>query len=396
MEFRSMFSNIFGGKKQQEQQTYTKMEMLNSYNPVFTSFGNDIFADELVRSCIHAIATHAGKLKARHMGFPNSRIEYLLQTRPNHYMSAFDMIYKTITQLYINNNAYTLIQRDNGGSISGFYPINASSTEFLEYQNSIYVQFTFWNGKKVTVPYDEVVHLRRHFNKNDMFGDSNDAIINTLDLLNTVNQGVSNAIKSSHRLKGILKVTGSLKPEALKEVKDTFIADYMNLNNVGGVAATDSKMEYIPIIQDSKFLEAEEMTVIEEKIFKYFNINKKIIMSEFDENTWNAFYEGVVEPIAIQLSLEFTAKCFTDRERGFGNRIEFSANRLNYASNTTKVAMIKELLPYSVFTINEARELFNLEPVEGGDNRVQTLNVVQADKANLYQVGEGEEEDGNE
>ena len=117
-------------------------------------------------------------------------------------------------------------------------------------------------------------------------------------------------------------------------------------------------------------------------------------MSKYTENEWNAFYESVIEPIAVQLSLEFTSKIFTDRERGFGNEIIFTANRLQYASATTKIALLRDLMPYGLLTINEGREVFNLPPVEDGDKRVQTLNVVDADKANKYQLGEGAEDVG--
>ncbi|NLD47497.1 MAG: phage portal protein [Clostridiaceae bacterium] len=388
MEIRSMFNQIFGKQKNQQSQQYTKMEMLNNYMSQFYNFGRDIFADENVRACIDTIARNVAKTKATAIGANNNKLNYLLSIRPNQCMSAYDMFYKTITQLYINNNSFILIQKDNNDVITGFYPVNSSSVDFLESMGYIFVQFTFHNGKKVTVSYDDIVHLRRFFNRNDMYGDSNDAILNTLSLSSTVNQGLANAITTSHNLKGILKYTGSLKPEDLKKQKDMFVADFANINNAGGIAALDSKVEYQQLKVEPVTAEHEQMTIVEEKIYKYFGLNKKIIMGDFDEDVFNSFYESIIEPLLIQLSSEFTHKCFTERERGFGNRIEFSGNRLNYASNSTKVAMIKELLPYSVFTINEARQLFNLESVEGGDIRIQTLNVVNADKANEYQIGE--------
>ncbi len=383
-----MFSNIFGSKPKQTEQQYVKMQMLNDYsNAHFSIFGTDVFSDELVRACIHAIAVHCAKTKAKHIGFPNSRLEYLLQTRPNQYMSAYDMIYKTITQLYINNNAYILIQRDGAGNIVGFYPVNSSTVEFLEHQNSIFVQFTFWRGQKVTVSYDDIIHLRRHFNKSDMFGDSNDALLPTLELSNTVNQGIANAIKTSHNLKGLLKITGSLKPDDLKKQKDAFVSDYLSINNTGGVAALDSKAEYIDLKSDPKFIEAEEMEVIEAKIFKYFNISKEIITNNYDENNWQSFWEGVIEPLLIQMSSELTHKCFTERERSFGNRIEFSGNRLNYMSNQSKINLCEKLIPMGIFSVNEARELFNLEAITE-DKRIISLNYVDYEKQNQYQLNE--------
>jgi hypothetical protein len=132
----------------------------------------------------------------------------------------------------------------------------------------------------------------------------------------------------------------------------------------------------------------EQMSVIEEKVFKYFNVNKKIIMSEYNESEFDAFYESVIEPIAIQLSLEFTSKLFTDREKGFGNEIIFEANRLAYVSTKTKIDLINTLMPLGLLSLNEAREIFNLSAVEDGDKRLVSLNYVDSTKQNQYQIGD--------
>jgi HK97 family phage portal protein len=234
-----------------------------------------------------------------------------------------------------------------------------------------------------------------------MYGESNSKpLLSTLDLIKTTNDGISNAIKSSANLRGLLKFTQSmLKPEDLKKQRDDFVKDYMDVNNNGGVAALDSKADYIELKGDAKLVNAPQMKVIEEKVYKYFNVNENIVMSRYSEDEWNAFYESVIEPIAIQLSLEFTSKCFSDREIGFRNEIIFESNRLAYASNSTKISLARELMPMGVFTVNEIRDVFNLAPVEGGDKRIQTLNVVSADKADDYQGvkdGKGDEADAGE
>jgi len=385
-----MLKNLFTSKQRDtNQQQYTSLQMLNNYMGMFSNFTGNAYENELVRASVHAIATHVAKTKAKHVGQKNSRLEYLLNVRPNQYMSAYDMFYKFVTQLYLTNNAYMLIQRDNLGNIIGFYPINATNVDLKQHMGNVYVEFTFLTGNKVVCAYEDVIHLRRHFNENDMYGSSN-VILSSINLLNTTNQGIENAIKISTYLKGILEITaGSLKPEDIKKMKDEFVHDYMNINNVGGVAAHDTKMKYHPLTVDPKMVDAEQMKIIEDKIFMYYNINKKIVMNEFEENMFNAFYEGVVEPILLALSEEITAKIFTSRERGWGNEIIFTANRLNYASNDTKIKMCKELLATGVLSINNARELFNLEPLKE-DKRLISLNYVDAEKQNQYQLGQSQ------
>jgi HK97 family phage portal protein len=310
-------------------------------------------------------------------------------------MNAYDFYYKVVTQLYLKNNAFILIQTD-GVNTMGFYPINSSYVELLEAKDELFVKFTFWNGKTITVPYDEVIHLRRFYNDNDMYGESNDdALLPTLELINTTNQGIINAVKSSAFLRGLLKFQSVLRPEDLRKHRDDFIKDYMDVNNNGGVAATDAKADYVPLNSDPKMVNSQQMKLIEEKVYKYFNINEAIVTSKYNENEWNAFYESVLETLAVQMSLEFTSKLFSDRERGHGNELIFEANRLQYASTTTKISLINTLMPLGLLTMNESREIFNLAPVEGGDKRLISLNYVDASKANKYQVGEeGDEGDG--
>lgn len=386
-----MFNNIFGGK--QSPQNVTHYKMLNEYVPFFSSFDGDLYDSDIVRTCIHSIAANGAKLKAKHIRRvdgkiinTNSSLEQLLQVRPNEFMNAYDFLYKSISQLYSNNNAFIYIHTQNG-IVTGLYPLNYSFIEPVEYLGEMYFKFTFKTGYKMTVPYTELLHLRRHFNRDDMFGeDSRKPITTTLNLMNTINQGIVNSIKSSARLRGWLKFNTTLRPEDLKIQKDNFVTDYLSINNNGGIGALDSKADFIPGNLESKMADDKQTGIVRDTVYRYFGVNEKIIQSNYDENEWNAFYSSVLEPIALQLSLEMTSKIFTTREIGFGNEIIFSASRLTYASNSTKVAMAKELMPMGIFTINEMREIFELEPVEDGDKRLQTLNVVNAATADQYQL----------
>ena len=393
-----LFDKVFGNKQAQiNTGNKTSFKFMDTYNAQFSGFGSNIYASDTVRACIHSIASNVAKLKPVHIrridkeiSNVHDNIEKLLQLKPNAYMSAYDMLYKTITNLYNSNNAFIYIDKDENENVIGFYPINYSNIEILEdTKGNLYAKFLFRSGKPVVLPYEQLIHLRRFYNTNDIFGESNEiALLPTLELINTTNQGIIHAVKSSAKLRGLLKFTSTLRPEDMKKQRDVFMSDYMNINNDGGVAAVDSKMDYQELKSDNKLIDDKQMKFIEEKVYKYFNTNEKIVTSNYTEDEWDAFYESVIEPIAIQLSLEFTSKLFSDREKGFGNEIVFEANRLQYASMKSKISLIKELAPLGMFTINECREIFNLAPVDGGEIRLQTLNVVNANKADQYQIGD--------
>lgn len=405
-EKRSLFSLIFGNKSNKTAATSeaTSLKLLNSYIPIFSTFGDELYDSDIVRSAVDAIARNAAKLKPKHIRRVNekiiknySQLEKMLQVRPNKFMDAYTFYYKVITQLYMKNNAFIYIDLDELGTIKGFYPVQSTMTEILEYGNEIYVKFSFMNGDKITLPYTSLIHLRRFFYKHDIYGESNDIPLTpSMELINTTNDGIINAVKSSAFIRGILKFTQSMmRPSDIKAERDRFVDEYLSIDNNGGIGAIDAKAEFIPMKNEPVTVDDKQMNFLKTSVYNYFGVNEKIINSTYSEDEWNAFYESVLEPIGIQMSLEFTSKLFTDREQGFGNEIIFEANRLQYASNTTKINLLKETMPFGLLTVNEGREIFNLAPVEGGDKRLQSLNFVDSNNANQYQLGKDDKTNGN-
>ena len=293
-----------------------------------------------------------------------------------------------VTHYYLYNNSFALIDR-SGRSVYGIYPITCSHMDFLsDAAGGLYCRFYLMNGKESIFPYSDIIHLRRNFNSNELLGDDNAALTPALELAHTQNEGIINGIKSGAHIRGILKFTQIMAPGKLKEEKEAFINDYLQISNDGGVVATDQKMEYTPIESKPVILSAEQSKTVQDKIYNYLGITEKIVNSSYTEDEFSAFYESTIEPLAVQLSLEFTSKIFNDREQAYGNSILFESGRLQFTSNKTKVSLIKELMPYGLLTINQALEILNLPSVKDGDKRLQTLNVIDADKAAKYQVGQ--------
>ena len=367
---------------------------LSSGSAGFSPWDGDSYRNDIFRAAVDAIARNAGKLKGTHfiqngeMRQPaEGRLNRLMQIQPNPYMNAYDMLYKAVTHYYLFNNAFLFIQRDRSG-VSGIYPLSPSRVEFLQDgTGALFCRFYFQKGDAVIFPYADIVHLRRSFNRNDLLGEDNSALSPALELAHAQNQGIINGIQSGASIRGILKFDQILSPEALKESKNQFIKDYMGLSNQSGVVVTDKKMTYQPITGAPVLIDEGQLKATKSKIYEYLGITESIVNSSYDEDTWCAFYESTIEPIAVQLGLEFTRKLFTEREQAFGNRVIFESSRLQFASNSTKTNLIKELMPYGLLTINQALEILNLPAVEDGDRRLQTLNVVNADKADEYQTG---------
>lgn len=389
----NIFQRIFGRVKPPAAGT-NRAEIIGGGNS-FSAWSGNAYSNDIYRGAIDAIARNAAKLKGSHVikyrdherTEGDCKLNRILQIEPNPYMSAFDMLYKLITHYYLYNNAFAFLQRDERGQLVAVYPLNPVHAEFLsDAGGALYARFIFGGGKEAILPYADIIHLRRNFNGNDILGDPNEALSPALQLAHTQNEGIISAIKSGASIRGILKRTQLANAEMLKEIQENFVKDYLNITNNGGIAVLDNASDYIPLDNKPYAIDEKQMQAVKTKIYDYLGVSEAIVNSGYDENQWAAFYESTIEPLALQLSLEFTRKLFNDRERAFGNSIYFESGRLKFSSNATKVNLIRELMPMGLLTVNQALEILNLPSVAGGDRRIQSLNYVDADKAEEYQL----------
>ena len=269
----------------------------------------------------------------------------------------------------------------------------------VDNQNDYYFKFFFDDGKEFTLPYENVIHLRKFYGTHDLFGGNgssgdHEAVLKTIKINENVLQGIDNAIKSSLQIRGIIKMNGMLSEIDKKKQRDLFdnaLNDAMN-NKGSSIIPVDLKAEYIPITVDPKLIDKETLEFLQSKILDYFGVSIPIFTNQYDEDEYNSFYESTIEPLAILLSEAFSIGLLTENEMMRGEEIVFYSERLQYASWNTKVTAIEKLMSLGIMTLNESRALLGLEPVEGGNKRLQSLNYIDATKANIYQVGKEDED----
>ena len=392
MEWKNALKAIFGTNKPiAVKSTWQEIGAHQSY---FGTFGSDVYASEIVRSCIRSIAEHTSKANVKVVRRVNGqtvegdkRLEKLIQYRPNMYMNGKDFLYKVRTRLEIDNTAFIYIQRDDYGRCIGLYPMPQNRPTAIESTNGrLYIKFDFYNtGKSTTVNWEDLAILRKDYNESDIYGDNNSAILTSLELLNTVNTGLGNAIESTANLRGILKSTKAMiDPEDVKKQKDQFVLDYLNTSNEGGIASLDATQDFTPIKMEPQVANYKHVEELRLNIYRYFGVNDDVLMANITGDAWEAFYESTIEGFLIALSLELTNKVFSAREQGFGNEIVFESNRMQYMSTQNKLAMV-QLIDRGLLTINEYRQIINLGPVEGGDIRLIRKEYAEAQNLNEAQ-----------
>ena len=373
MELRSMFKRLFGREKEESERQYEELRLLDDNKAVFTQYHGDLEYDPDVLSCIDAIARNGAKMHPRHIrdnkdGMKNlkGRTYRILAKQPNEFQNAYQFYYQLITTLEIYNDAFAWVKKDNDLRIQAIYPLIYDEGKYYEYNDKLFLRFKFGRMKSKYVPLDECIHLTRFVGTNGLSGGSSKPIIKTLSMKHILDEGIINAIKTTSSIKGVLKSTKALlKPEDVKKMRDQFVEDFMNRNNKTGIGGLDATTEFIPVKIEPATASDGQIKEIDNKVLSYFGLNENILQSKYTEDEWNAFYESVLEPIGLQMSLEFTNKIFTPTEKDFGNEIIFESNRLQYASNKTKIELIR--YAGNVMKVNELREILNLAPTENGD-----------------------------
>jgi HK97 family phage portal protein len=377
MNFRS-FIDIFKplGKKQQVQE----WRELGVYNAIFTNFGSDIYKSDIVRACIRPLAEFSSKVRCV---CSDKRLERILNNRPNMYMNGKDFLYKIRTRLEIYNNAFIYIERDDRGRACGFYPVPYSWFEAIEYQNGLFIKFYFAGqpANPMALSWDNLAVVRKDYNTSDIHGDANLAILSTLELLNTADEGLANSIKATANLRGILKSTKAmLAPEAIKKQHDDFVKDYLNLENKGGIASLDATQEFTPISMDPSTATYEQMKEIRENVYRYFGVNDDIITANVKTEQLENFYRLKIEPFLVALSRELTSKVYAGKASAYDNYITYEADEGQLLTMTQKMELYQKVVLYGGMTRNEWRlKYMGLEPFEGGDEMIMRLDAAPTD-----------------
>ena len=377
----SFFSRLFNRSTSK-----TRFELIEDKGNGFYTWNGNIYKSDIVRACVRPKVKAIGKLIPQHLrnskeqGFavnPEVYIKFLLE-EPNPYMSGQVFLEKMAMQLALNNNAFALIVKDENGYPVEMYNIQCTGVEAI-YDNIGLLHLKFYNnnGKTVTYPYSDIIHIRQDINENDIFGESpRDALLPLMNVITTTDQGIIKAVKNGGVIRWLLKFNQVLRPEDIKKQTNEFTESFLSSEKSGGAAGIDSKVDATQVDPKDYVPNAAQMDRTTKRIYSLFNTNEKIVQSNYSEDEWNAYYESEIEPLAMQLSNEYTRKIFTRRERGFGNKIIFSANNLQYASMNTKLQLL-QMVDRGAMTPNEWREVLNLPPIENGDKVIRRLDTAE-------------------
>ena len=379
-----LFDKIFG-KRPEPRGTYQgEYKLLNGYTPVFHRYEGSIYESELVRAAINAIATQIGKLKVEVKGAAKPALQTKLRRGPNELQTWSQFMARLATILYVHNTAFIVPVYDRFGETSGVYAVLPDKCEVVQYgkdENAKpYLRYTFRWGEKAAIELENFGIMTRFQYRNDLFGENNHALVPTMDLISMQNQGINEGVKSAASYRFMAKLTNFAKAEDLRKERRRFTEENFSKDaEGGGLLLFPNTYSDIKQVETKPFIvDAEQEKLIRDNVYNYFGVNDDVLQNKAYGDAWAAFYEGVVEPFAIQFSEVMTKMLFTFREQASGSLVMATANRLQYMTNADKLNVSAQMLDRGIMSINEVREIWNLTPVDNGDER-----MIRAEYVNL-------------
>lgn len=396
-------------KKHREKKIISQYaKMMNGSVPVFSQFGDDIYASDIVQIAISCLQRDMSKLCPKHIRVDpvtglqtvvNDEITKLLKFGPNPLMTTSEFIEKIVYLREMKKNVYIyptfkeipLNDKQYKRQYTGFWPLNPSSVEYMEDNSGkLYIKFYFTDGEPYVFPYKDIIHWRKNFSANDFVGGdisgqpNNKALLKLLNANETIIQGLEHGIKAPLTVRGIVKVNTLLDDEEQQKEREKFEAKMKNTQS--GILAIDLKSDFTPIKIDPKIIDKDTMEFIDKKILANYGVSLKIYNGDFTEEDYQAYYEKTLEPDIISLGRAFTKTLFTQRELEVGNEIIFYQQGLMYMNTSNKINAVDILTRLGTITDNQVLSIFGYPPFEGGDVRHMSLNYINRDIADQYQL----------
>lgn len=391
----SLFDKIFGNRPKPKGTYEGDFRLLEGNRPIFHRWGGNVYESELVRSAINARATHISKLHVETFGAARPALQNKLKHNPNEFQTWSQFLYRASTILDVHNTLFMTPVFDQYGEPSGIYTPLPDRCEIVQYNGVPYLRYEFQWGEKAAVELEYCGIMTKHQYRNDFFGESNRALFPTMELINIQNQGIQEGVKSAAGYTFIAQLSNFSKAEDLAKERKRYTEENFGRDaKATGLLLFPNTYNNIKQIESKPFVvDADQMNVIKANVFEYFGVNEDILTNSYKADTWSAFYEGAIEPWALQFSEVLTKMLFTLREQSQGNHVMATANRLQYMSNADKLQVSAQMADRGLMTRNEIREIWNLPPLPSpyGDQL-----PVRGEYYNLGDESNGNENDSDE
>lgn len=343
-------------------------KMLDGYTPIFTTYDGGVYEMELTRACIHTFATHCSKLLPEVTGPDTRGVKAMLDGKPNIFMTSAQFLYKVATIYEAQNTCFIVPVLDKLDKLIGFYPVNSMQTEIVDVGGEPWLRYKFKTGEYAAMELARCGITSKYLYNSDIKGESNEALRPTMQLISMQNQGITEGIKNNASFRFMATANNFSKGDDLAKARKKWVDENLGADS-GGLALFPNTYTNVQQIKSAaQTVDPEQMKIIDTRVLNYFGCNEDVLQNKTVGDGWSAYYEGKIEPFAIQLSQAMTCMVYSSLERSRKNAIIWSANRLQYMSNSDKLQLV-QLFDRGIFSTNQMMDVWNLPHVPDGDKR---------------------------
>jgi hypothetical protein len=363
-----------------------------SYSPMFTSYNGGVYELELTRSAIDRFATACSKLKPEITGTANPRIARAIRTSPNAWQTWPQLLYRLATILECDTTAYVVpeLSQADGVTVTGLWALKCDTAELVEYHGEPWIRFHFAAGDTAAIELSNVCVISKFQYTSDLFGEPN-RLNDTMKLLAAQGDAQLQAIKAGAAVRYIGALVGQVREDEIEKKRDRFSESNLSANNASGIMLYDQTFDKVEQVKPYSYaISSEEMGRITASVYNYFGTNEKILQNSYNEEEWNAYYEGKIEPFALQLGEGLSKMIYTPQQR-LRNQVSFSSNRLEYATSPSKRNMIRDMIDRGIFCIDDAREILQMPPLPNGEGQKRVIRGEYIDTSTMQTVVDDED-----
>lgn len=362
-----LFEKIFGRDTAPPRREETTFKLLSGYKPAFRTWGGELYEEELVRAAIDANARNTAKLRIIIQGEAKPKLQTQLRKRPNSFMTWYQFLYRLRTIWEMQNTAIIVPVINETGETVGIFPVYYTHIEVVAYRGEPWLRMKFHNGDTAAVELSKVGIMTKFQYRNDLFGESNKALHPTMELIDIQNQGIREGVKTAASYQFMATLSNFANDEDIAKERKRFTEQNLQAKDASGVLLWPNTYKDVKQIESKPFVvDADQMKLIRTNVFDYFGTNEDVLQNKAYGDAWAAFYEGSIEPFAIQLSEVLTNMLFTPAEQGHGALLMATANRLQYMTNKDKADVTATFADRGMATIDELREIWNMAPLPNG------------------------------
>lgn len=381
--------------------------IVNANTVVFSSFGKDVTASDIVKTAIHRVAEEVSKCNIKsavemqnphRVTIADDDINAVLLSRVNPLCGLKDFLYKVAYITLVNRNcfvywAYDEVPIKNTEAVRrvtrGFYPIECANVKLYYLDGEMRAELSARDGGVVfDLPYSDLIHVRLGYGANPYLGGDASgradfrALLGNLQTLNVIKEAIPKSLEAALSLKGVL----SMKTLADADKKEITREEFENhlFDSKYGIVATDYEADFQPINISTQDIPSNVLSFLRDEILSPFGVSLPIYLGKYTDDEYTAFYQTAVEGLLLEIAEAMKITLFTPRQIAYGRTIKYYdkiVQSLSFARRQEIAEMTKD---DALLSRDERRELLGYDP-DGQPTRV-SLNYIDVSVANQYQL----------